>query len=89
MARYAYVYLNHTHLYNWSAPSCYFTKAALIDLQWSNSLYSASSYSYWASFYDAYGCLRHAHYRYWLQLPYNLFNQLYGVYITPHHATSY
>ena len=31
MARYAYVYLNHTHHYNWSAPSCYFTKAALND----------------------------------------------------------
>ena len=29
MARYAYIYLNHTQLYNWSAPSCYLTKAAL------------------------------------------------------------
>ena len=31
MARYAYVYLNHTHLCNWSTLSSYFTKAALND----------------------------------------------------------
>ena len=32
--------------------------------------YTAIAYSYWASFHDAYICLRHAHYRYRLQLPY-------------------
>ena len=39
-------------------------------LQWSNGLYSAITYSYWASFHDTYMCLRHAHYWYQLQLPY-------------------
>ena len=41
MARYAYVYLNHTHLYNWSAPSCYFTKAALNDCYSEVTAYTA------------------------------------------------
>ena len=31
MGRYAYVYINHTHLYNWSALSYYLTTAVLND----------------------------------------------------------
>ena len=54
--------------------------------------YTALAYSYWASFHDAYICLRHAYYRFRLQLPYKshrtyLTNRIYVVYITPHHAT--
>ena len=70
MARYAYVYVNHTHLYNRSALSCYFTKAALNYCYSEVTAYTVLAYSYWASFYDACGCLRHAHYQYQLQLPY-------------------
>ena len=56
--------------------------------------YTALVYSYWASFHDAYGCLRHTHYRYRLQLPYKshrtyLTNHMGSTYIMPHHATSY
>ena len=61
MARYAYVYVNHTHLYNWSAPSCYFTTAVLNDCYSEVMAYTVLAYSYWASFHDAYECLRHAH----------------------------
>ena len=32
--------------------------------------YAMLAYSYWASFYNVYGCLRHTHYRCRLQLPY-------------------
>ena len=32
--------------------------------------YTVLAYSYWASFHNAYMCLRHAHYRYQLELPY-------------------
>ena len=70
MARYTYVHVNHAYLYNRSAPSCYFTKAVLNDCYSELTAYTALAYSYWASFYDAYICLHHAHYRYQLQLPY-------------------
>ena len=65
-----YFYVNHTHLDNCSVPSCYFTTAVLNDCYSEVMAYTALPYSYWASFYDAYICLRHAHYRYRLQLPY-------------------
>ena len=91
MAQYAYV--NRTHLDNWNALLYYFATAVLNDCYSEVTAYTALAYSYCTSFHDAYICLRHAHYQYRLQLPYkrhiNYFNQLYGVYITPHHATSY
>ena len=59
MARYAYV--NHTYLYNWSAPPYYITTAVLNDCYSEVMAYTALAYSYWASFHDAYECLRHAH----------------------------
>ena len=70
MARYAYIYVNHTHLNNCSAPSCYFTTAVLNDCYSEVMAYTALAYSYWASFHNEYICLRNAHYRYRLQLPY-------------------
>ena len=44
MARYAYVYINHTHLYNWILPPCYLTTAVLNDSysEVRNGLYSTS-----------------------------------------------
>ena len=46
MARYVYVYVNHTHLDNWSAPSCYFTTAVLNDCYSEVTAYTALAYSY-------------------------------------------
>ena len=46
MAQYVYVYVNHTHLDNWSAPSCYFTTAVLNDLYSEKMAYTALGYSY-------------------------------------------
>ena len=63
-------YVNHTHLYNWSAQLCYFTTAVLNDCYSEVTAYTVLAYSYWTSFHDAYICLRHIHYRYRLQLPY-------------------
>ena len=68
MARYTYVYINHTHFDNWNALSYYFTTAVLNDCYSEVTAYTALAYSYWASFYDVYGCLRHANYGYRLQL---------------------
>ena len=58
--------------------------------------YTALAYSYWAGFHDEYVCLRHVTsrpLRYQLQLPYKIHRTYLtnrnGVYITPHHATSY
>ena len=56
-----YVYVNHAYLDNWSAPSCYLTTAVLNDCYRQVMAYAALAYSYWASFHDAYGCLRHIH----------------------------
>ena len=43
MAQYVYIYVNHAHLNNWNAWSCYFTTAVFKWLlQWSDGLYSAS-----------------------------------------------
>ena len=72
MVRYACVYVYHTHLDNWSAPSCYFTTAISNDCYSEVVAYTALDYSRLASFHDAYIiiCLRHAHYRYRLQPPY-------------------
>ena len=53
-----------------STLSCYFITAVLNDCYSEVTTYTALAYSYWASFHDAYICLRHAHYRYRLQLPY-------------------
>ena len=41
---------------------------------------TALAYSYKASFHNAYGCLRHTHYQYWLQLPYKSLR----IYLTNH-----
>ena len=46
MARYAYIYANHTHLDNWSAPLCYFTTAILNDCYSEVTAYTALAYSY-------------------------------------------
>ena len=62
MAHYVYVYINHTHLYNWSASSCYLTTAVKNDYYSELTAYTVLAYSYWACFHDAYGCLCHAHY---------------------------
>ena len=70
MARYTYVYVNHTHLYNRSPPPFYLTTAVLNDCYGEVTAYTALAYSYWASFHNMYGCLRHAHWRYQLQLSY-------------------
>ena len=53
MVRYVYVQVNHAYLQNWSALSYYLTIAALNDCY---SEATALAYSYWASFFDAYGC---------------------------------
>ena len=65
-----YIYVSHIHLDNWSAPLCYFTTAVLNDCYSEVTAYTVLAYSYWASFHDAYICLHHVHYQYWLQLPY-------------------
>ena len=61
---------DHAYLYNWSAPSFYLTTAVLNDCYSEETAYTVLVYSYQASFHNAYGCLRHAHWRYRLQLPY-------------------
>ena len=61
MARYAYIYVNHTHLYNWSAPLSYLTTAVLNDCYSEVTAYIALAYSYLASFHDGYAWLCHAH----------------------------
>ena len=61
MAQYAYVYINYTHLYNWSALPNYLTTAVLNDCYSELTAYTVLVYSYWASFHNAYECLRHAH----------------------------
>ena len=61
MALYVYVYINHTHLYNWGTPPYYLTTAVLNDGYSEVTAYIALAYSYWASFHDTYECLRHAH----------------------------
>ena len=55
MAWYAYVYINHAYLYNWSGPSCYLTTAVLNDCYSEATAYTALAYSYWDSFHDALG----------------------------------
>ena len=61
MAQYAYVYINHAYLYNWSTLPSYFTTAVLNDCYSEVMAYTALAYYYWASFHDAYGWLYHAH----------------------------
>ena len=72
MAQYAYVYLNHTHLYNWSTPSCYFTKAALNGCYSEVTAYTALVLTLIGlvstTRMDAY--VMPMHYRYRLQLSY-------------------
>ena len=46
MAQYTYVYVNHTHLDNWSALSCYFTAAVLNDSYSEVTASTALAYSY-------------------------------------------
>ena len=54
MAQYTYIYVNHTHLNNQRAPSCYFTTAVLNDCYSEVMAYTVLAYSYWASFHNAY-----------------------------------
>ena len=61
MAQYAYVYANHTHLYNWSALPYYLTTAVLNDCYSEVTADTALAYSYRASFHDVYECLHHAY----------------------------
>ena len=75
-----YIYINHIHLYNWTALPCYLTTAVLNDCYRKETAYTALVYSYWASFHDVYGDLCHAHYRYRLQLPY----KSHKIYLTNH-----
>ena len=53
------VYVNYTHLYNWSPPPCYLTTDVLNDCYSEVMAYTALAYSYWASFHNAYGFLPH------------------------------
>ena len=46
MARYAYVYVNHAHLYNWSPPPLYLTTAVLNDCYSEVTAYTVLAYSY-------------------------------------------
>ena len=46
MARYTYVYVNHTHLDNWSASSFYFATAVLNDCYSEVTTYTVLAYSY-------------------------------------------
>ena len=61
MAQYAYVYINHTHLYNWSPSPCYLTIAVLNDCYSEVMAYTALACSYWVSFHKAYVYLYHTH----------------------------
>ena len=53
MARYAYVYVNHAHLQNLSAPFCYLTTAALNDCYSEVMAYTALAYSVFMTGMDA------------------------------------
>ena len=44
MVRYTYFYVNHAHLYNQSAPSCYLTTAVLNDCYSEVMAYTALAY---------------------------------------------
>ena len=46
MARYAYVYVNYTHLYNWSTPPYYLTTAVLNNYYSEVMAYTALTYPY-------------------------------------------
>ena len=72
--QYVYIHVCYTHLYNWSALSCYSTTAAFNDCYSELKVYTVLAYSYWVSFHDAYHCQGHAHYRYRLQFPYNMYS---------------
>ena len=61
MARYMYIHVNHTYLYNRSPPFCYLTTAVLNDCYSEVMAYAALAYSYWASFHNAHGYIGHAH----------------------------
>ena len=52
MAQSAYVYVNHTHLYNCSPPPYYLITAVLNDCYSEVPAYTAVAYSYWASFHN-------------------------------------
>ena len=65
MAWYVYVNVNHVHLQNWSAPSCYLTTAVLNDCYSEVTACTALAYS---CFHNTYGCYGHTHWRYQLQL---------------------
>ena len=56
-----YVYINHTHLDNWSAPSCYFTPAVLNDSYNEVTAYTALAYFYSASLHNVYACRLMSH----------------------------
>ena len=46
MARYLYVYVNHTHFDKCSTPSCYFATAVLNDCYSEVTAYTALAYFY-------------------------------------------
>ena len=90
-----YVYVNHTYLFKWSAPSCYLTTAFLNDCYSEVTAYTALGYSYWAIVFtmrmDAYitptkdtgySCYIKAIITY-------LTNHMESTYIMPHHVTSH
>ena len=68
MARYTYVQINHTHIQNWSAPSCYLTTAVLNDFYSEVTAYTALAYSYWASYSRCVWMLRSSHKLYYLAI---------------------
>ena len=53
MVQYAYVYVNHTHLQNWSAPSCNLTTAVLKDCYSEVTTYTEPAYSVFMMRMDA------------------------------------
>ena len=53
MSRYAYISICHTHPYNWSALSCYSSKATFNDCYSELTPYTALANCYGVSAYDA------------------------------------
>ena len=49
-----YVHIHHTHPYNLSAPSCYFSTAVFNDCYCELMLYTVLANSYGVSVYDVY-----------------------------------
>ena len=54
MPSYTYIHIRYTNLYNSSVSSCYSSTAACKDCYSELTAYKALTYSYWASFHNAY-----------------------------------